>query len=49
VPVTVGIAGERYFEVISGIKQGERVITGPFASVRNLADGEQVKTEEKKP
>ena len=49
VPVTVGIAGERYFEVLSGIKAGDRVITGPFASVRNLADGEQVKTEEKKP
>jgi HlyD family secretion protein len=49
VPVTVGIAGERYFEVLSGIKDGDRVITGPFASVRQLADGETVKTEEKKP
>jgi HlyD family secretion protein len=42
-PVKVGIAGERYFEVVSGIKAGDRVITGPFASVRGLADGEQVK------
>ena len=49
VPVTVGIAGERYFEVLSGIKDGDRVITGPFASVRQLADGEEVKTEEKTP
>jgi HlyD family secretion protein len=46
VPVSVGIAGERYFEVLSGIKDGDRVITGPFASVRQLADGEQVKIEE---
>ena len=45
VPVTVGIAGERYFEVSSGLKERERVITGPFASVRQLADGEVVKTE----
>jgi HlyD family secretion protein len=49
VPVTVGIAGERYFEVLSGLKDGDRVITGPFASVRQLADGEAVKTEAKKP
>ena len=44
--VKVGIAGERYFEVISGIEAGDRVITGPFASVRGLADGEEVKIEQ---
>ena len=49
VPVTVGVAGERYFEVLSGLKDGDRVITGPFASVRQLADGEAVKMEDKKP
>ncbi|MFN2446815.1 MAG: efflux RND transporter periplasmic adaptor subunit [Vicinamibacterales bacterium] len=43
VPVKVGIAGERYFEVLGGLKEGERVITGPFDSVRNLFDGDQVK------
>jgi HlyD family secretion protein len=42
-PVKVGIAGERYFEVMSGLKTGDRVITGPFASVRSLGDGEEVK------
>jgi hypothetical protein len=31
--------------VSSGLKERERVITGPFASVRQLADGEVVKTE----
>jgi len=46
VPVTVGIAGERYFEVKSGVKEGDSVITGPFASVRQLADGEQVRIAE---
>ena len=46
VPVTVGVAGERYFEVLSGLKEGDQVITGPFASVRQLADGEQVKIQE---
>ena len=43
VPVKVGIAGERYFEVASGLKEGDRVITGPFDSVRNLYDGDLVK------
>ena len=41
--VTVGIAGERYFEVLSGLKAGDRVITGPFESVRNLFDGDEVR------
>jgi HlyD family secretion protein len=43
VPVKVGIAGERYFEVTSGLKDGDRVITGPFDSVRNMYDGDLVK------
>ena len=37
VPVKTGIAGEKYFEVLSGLKEGDEVITGPFASVRELA------------
>jgi HlyD family secretion protein len=43
VPVKVGIAGERYFEVTSGLQENDRVITGPFESVRNLYDGDLVK------
>jgi HlyD family secretion protein len=45
-PVKTGVAGEKYFEVLSGAKAGDRVITGPFASVRELADGEPVKINE---
>jgi HlyD family secretion protein len=43
VPVKTGIAGEKYFEVLSGLKEGDQVITGPFASVRSIADGTAVK------
>jgi len=43
-PVKTGIAGEKYFEVLSGLKEGDAVITGPFASVRALAEGTAVKT-----
>jgi len=41
--VEVGIAGERYFEVTSGLNEGDRVITGPFESVRNLFDADEVR------
>jgi HlyD family secretion protein len=44
--IKVGVAGERYFEVLEGLKAGDQVITGPFAQVRELADGAEVKIEE---
>jgi HlyD family secretion protein len=43
VPVTIGIAGDRYFEVLSGLKAGDTVITGPYSSVRQLDNGAAVK------
>ena len=42
VPVTTGIAGERYFEALTGLEEGDLVITGPFEVVRNLDDGNPV-------
>ena len=42
VPVTTGIAGERYFEALNGLAEGDLVITGPFEVVRNLDDGDPV-------
>jgi HlyD family secretion protein len=44
VQVKVGIAGERYLEVLSGLKEGDRVITGPFESVRGMYEGDVVNT-----
>jgi HlyD family secretion protein len=44
-PVKTGVAGEQYFEVLEGLKAGDQVITGPFASVRELADGQDVKVQ----
>jgi HlyD family secretion protein len=41
-PITVGIAGERYFEVLSGLAEADVVVTGPYASVRELQDGDEV-------
>ncbi len=45
-PVKTGIAGDKYFEVLSGLKPGDQVITGPFNSVRDLQDGDAVKIDE---
>ncbi|TAK15783.1 MAG: efflux RND transporter periplasmic adaptor subunit [Acidobacteria bacterium] len=42
-PLKVGIAGDKFFEVLDGLKEGDEVITGPFASVRAMKDGDQVK------
>ena len=41
-PIALGIAGERYFEILSGVTETDQVITGPFATVRELADGSPV-------
>jgi HlyD family secretion protein len=44
-PVKTGIAGEKYFEVLSGAHINDQVIIGPFSSVRELRDGAAVKIE----
>lgn len=48
VQVKSGVAGDKYFEVLGGLKAGDRVITGPFDSVRALEDGALVKVEDPK-
>ena len=45
-PVKIGIAGEKYFEVLEGLNAGDQVVTGPFANVRELADGEEIRLQE---
>jgi len=45
VPIKMGIAGDKYFEVLSGLKEADQVITGPYNSVRGMADGDLVKVD----
>jgi HlyD family secretion protein len=47
-PVKIGIAGEKYFEVLDGLKNGDQVITGPFQNVRELTDGQDIKLQQEK-
>jgi HlyD family secretion protein len=43
VPVTIGIAGDRYFEVVRGLRGGETVVSGSYAVVRELEDDDAVR------
>jgi HlyD family secretion protein len=45
-PVRIGIAGEQYFEVLEGLKEGDQVVVGPFDQVRDLMDRDPVREEE---
>jgi len=44
-PIKMGIAGDKYFEVLAGLKPGDEVVTGPYNSVRNIADGDLIKVD----
>src|SRR4051812_32924924 len=44
-PIKMGIAGDKYFEVLGGLTAGDQVITGPYNSVRGMADGDLVKVD----
>jgi HlyD family secretion protein len=51
-PVKVGIAGEKHFEVVSGLKNGDKIVAGTYQAIRELKDGTTVreaKTDAKKP
>jgi HlyD family secretion protein len=45
IPVKIGISGDKFFEVLQGLKPGDEVVTGPYNSVRSMADGDAVKIE----
>ncbi len=44
-PVRVGISGERYFEVRSGLDESDQVVSGSYQALRDLSDGDTVKIE----
>jgi HlyD family secretion protein len=48
-PIRIGIAGDRYFEVLSGLKAGDQVITGPYNNVRGMTDGDPVRVQQNRP
>jgi HlyD family secretion protein len=42
-PVKVGIAGEEHFEVISGLKEGDSIVAGPYQAIREIKDSTRVR------
>ncbi len=42
-PVKVGIAGEKHFEVVSGLKKGDKIVAGTYQAIRELKDGALVR------
>jgi HlyD family secretion protein len=45
--VKIGIAGDRFFEVTSGLQPKDEVVIGPFSALRRLRNGDAVKIEKK--
>ncbi len=40
--VRAGIAGQEYFEVLSGLSTGDVVVSGPYQRIRELRDGDAI-------
>ncbi|HET7041070.1 MAG TPA: efflux RND transporter periplasmic adaptor subunit [Gemmatimonadales bacterium] len=43
-PVKVGIAGEEYFEVLSGLQAGDTIVAGTYQAIRDLKDSSRVRS-----
>ena len=48
-PVTTGITGATDIEVLSGLTEGQEIVTGPFKTLRTLKNGALVKRDTEKP
>lgn len=44
-PVEIGITGQEYFEVLSGLAPGDTVVSGPFQRIQDLTDGQLVRVQ----
>ena len=49
VPVTTGITGATDIEVLTGLTEGQEIVTGPFKTLRALKSGSLVKRDTEKP
>ncbi len=45
--IKIGVAGQTHFEVISGLEEGDKVVSGNFRAIRDLRDGQRVKITKK--
>jgi len=43
VPVKTDLSGENAIEIVSGLKEGQEIVTGPFRALRDIKDGAKVR------
>jgi HlyD family secretion protein len=46
--VTTGLSGESNIEVVTGLKEGQEIVTGPFKALREIKEGAKVKKQQAK-
>ena len=44
--VRVGIAGDEYFEVLGGVREGETIVAGPYQAIRDLRNDAKVRNQQ---
>jgi HlyD family secretion protein len=44
-PVKVGITGEEHFEILTGLKEGDRIVAGSYQAIRELRDSTRVRND----
>ena len=42
-PVKTGVAGDDYFEVLDGVREGETIVAGTYQAIRDLKDQAKVR------
>jgi HlyD family secretion protein len=42
-PVKTGVAGEEFFEIVDGLREGETIVAGTYQAIRDLKDGAKVR------
>ena len=45
-PVEIGITGQEHFEVLTGLKQGDTIVAGPYQQIRTLNNGDRVQEQD---
>jgi HlyD family secretion protein len=43
VPVKTGLSGDTNIEIVSGLTEGQQIVTGPFRALRDIKDGDKVR------
>ncbi len=44
-PVEIGITGQEYFEILSGIQAGDSVVSGPYQRIQEMRDGDAIRAQ----